>query len=254
MRSIQSIMTLGPESAWIDATLNMWTPWYSESLRIIARRLEWHRAKPRLVIHSLLYVQFHESSSQDRHRRLYTVCTGRLESKVKNTWHLGIKIQHGSIQHTVVNTVSWTSRSPIWLWLFYAVPNRALLLVHSIFDVGEQLSKGKKWIHCFEAVTSIIFCVSLSDYDEVSQESGQVLNIFSLKPLGVNRRQIEDCCTNPTFRLLEPDDGESWAFWAGHQQSLVCANVYHSIHDQDWFIFKKTSKRATGKILFRLHW
>jgi len=44
-----------------------------------------------------------------------------------------------------------------------------------MFDVGGQRSERKKWIHCFEAVTSIIFCVSLSEYDQVLlEESSQV--------------------------------------------------------------------------------
>eukprot|EP00834_Sanchytrium_tribonematis_P001092 NODE_23_length_42016_cov_0.755803.p30 type:complete len:132 gc:universal NODE_23_length_42016_cov_0.755803:8621-8226(-) len=34
-----------------------------------------------------------------------------------------------------------------------------------MFDVGGQRSERKKWIHCFEAVTSVIFFVSLVDYD-----------------------------------------------------------------------------------------
>ena len=34
-----------------------------------------------------------------------------------------------------------------------------------IVDVGGQRSERKKWIHCFEGVTSIIFCVALSGYD-----------------------------------------------------------------------------------------
>ncbi|KPM42393.1 Guanine nucleotide-binding protein alpha-3 subunit [Neonectria ditissima] len=36
------------------------------------------------------------------------------------------------------------------------------LSIH-MFDVGGQRSERKKWIHCFENVTSIIFCVALSD-------------------------------------------------------------------------------------------
>jgi guanine nucleotide-binding protein G(i) subunit alpha len=51
--------------------------------------------------------------------------------------------------------------------------NMGNLSIH-LFDVGGQRSERKKWIHCFEAVTSIIFCVALSEYDQVLlEESGQ---------------------------------------------------------------------------------
>lgn len=40
-----------------------------------------------------------------------------------------------------------------------------------MFDVGGQRSERKKWIHCFENVTSIIFCVALSEYDQVLLEA-----------------------------------------------------------------------------------
>eukprot|EP01084_Bolivina_argentea_P168311 291920_1 len=39
-----------------------------------------------------------------------------------------------------------------------------------VFDVGGQKSERKKWIHCFENVTAVIFIVSLSCYDEVMFE------------------------------------------------------------------------------------
>ncbi|CDO93758.1 unnamed protein product [Kluyveromyces dobzhanskii CBS 2104] len=38
------------------------------------------------------------------------------------------------------------------------------------FDVGGQRSERKKWIHCFDNVTLIIFCVSLSEYDQTLLE------------------------------------------------------------------------------------
>mmetsp|Transcript_12753 Transcript_12753/g.11355 ORF Transcript_12753/g.11355 Transcript_12753/m.11355 type:complete len:381 (+) Transcript_12753:96-1238(+) len=39
-----------------------------------------------------------------------------------------------------------------------------------VFDVGGQKSERKKWIHCFESVTAVIFVASLSCYDEVMFE------------------------------------------------------------------------------------
>lgn len=36
-----------------------------------------------------------------------------------------------------------------------------------MFDVGGQRSERKKWIHCFEGVTAIIFCVALSGNDQI---------------------------------------------------------------------------------------
>lgn len=50
-----------------------------------------------------------------------------------------------------------------------------------MFDVGGQRSERKKWIHCFESVTSIIFCTALSEYDQVLlEEKNQVRYRVSL--------------------------------------------------------------------------
>ena len=37
----------------------------------------------------------------------------------------------------------------------------------SIYDVGGQRNERKKWIHCFEDVTAIIFVAAISEYDQV---------------------------------------------------------------------------------------
>ena len=44
-----------------------------------------------------------------------------------------------------------------------------------MFDVGGQRSERKKWIHCFEGVTAIIFCVALSEYDMVLAEDDEMV-------------------------------------------------------------------------------
>ena len=48
-----------------------------------------------------------------------------------------------------------------------------------LFDVGGQRSERKKWIHCFEDVTAIIFCVAMSEYDQVLHEDETTVNIQS---------------------------------------------------------------------------
>lgn len=45
-----------------------------------------------------------------------------------------------------------------------------------LFDVGGQRSERKKWIHCFEDVTAIIFCVAMSEYDQVLHEDETTVN------------------------------------------------------------------------------
>ena len=46
-------------------------------------------------------------------------------------------------------------------------------------DVGGQRSERKKWIHCFEGVTAIVFCVALSAYDLVLAEDEEMVCIIT---------------------------------------------------------------------------
>ncbi|XP_015236933.1 PREDICTED: guanine nucleotide-binding protein subunit alpha-11-like [Cyprinodon variegatus] len=43
--------------------------------------------------------------------------------------------------------------------------------IFRMVDVGGQRTERKKWIHCFENVTSVIFLAALSEYDQVLFES-----------------------------------------------------------------------------------
>jgi len=48
----------------------------------------------------------------------------------------------------------------------FAVDGHKFIMV----DVGGQRSERKKWIHCFEDVTAVLFCVGLSEFDQVLYE------------------------------------------------------------------------------------
>jgi GTPase SAR1 family protein len=43
-------------------------------------------------------------------------------------------------------------------------------LTFTVVDVGGQRSERRKWIHCFNCVRVVLFCASLSSYDQVLRE------------------------------------------------------------------------------------
>ena len=55
------------------------------------------------------------------------------------------------------------------LWYTMSRLNSTASRIH-MFDIGGQRPEWKKGIHCFESVTSIIFCTALSKYDQVLLE------------------------------------------------------------------------------------
>jgi len=65
--------------------------------------------------------------------------------------------------------------------------------IFHIFDVGGQKSERKKWIHCFESVTAVIFVASLSCYDEVMFEDEHVNSMVDSLDL------FDNICNNTWF-------------------------------------------------------
>ncbi|CAG06969.1 unnamed protein product [Tetraodon nigroviridis] len=84
-----------------------------------------------------------------------------------------------------------------------------------MFDVGGQRSERKKWIHCFEGVTAIIFCVALSAYDLVLAEdeemnvleqqvqtswaAGEILASASNNRMHESMKLFDSICNNKWF-------------------------------------------------------
>lgn len=110
-----------------------------------------------------------------------------------------------------------------------------------MFDVGGQRSERKKWIHCFENVTSIIFCVALSEYDQVLlEEANQVPNF-----LAHAARPASDA-------FLEPNDGKSGTVRFGGKLQMVHAYQYYSLPEQGRLVQGKARSITAGQLFPRL--
>ena len=55
-------------------------------------------------------------------------------------------------------------------------------LYFRIVDVGGQRSERKKWIHCFEDVTAILFFVAISAYDLGLREEQAIVSYIITVP------------------------------------------------------------------------
>jgi len=82
--------------------------------------------------------------------------------------------------------------------------------------MGGPQGERKKWIHCFESVTVLIYCAALSDYDRTLTE---------------DRNRV--CQAHTLFRELtrrvhppEPDGRISRPFRCDRQLAVVPQDVY----------------------------
>lgn len=106
-----------------------------------------------------------------------------------------------------------------------------------MFDVGGQRSERKKWIHCFEDVTSIIFCVALSEYDQVLlEESNQVTS-------------LRESSTALADSNSESHDGKSRAFRLGGQFEMVYEDKHHPVPEQGRSVQTEAGSVATRELL-----
>ncbi|CAO3595347.1 unnamed protein product [Absidia cylindrospora] len=95
-----------------------------------------------------------------------------------------------------------------------------------MFDVGGQRSERKKWIHCFENVTAIVFLVAISEYDQQLAEDSNVNRLQEgltlLTPstsiiLFLNKIDIfAEKLTNSSLNKYFPD------FTGGNNYDLAC--------------------------------
>ena len=63
-----------------------------------------------------------------------------------------------------------------------------------MFDVGGQRNERKKWIHCFENVTAVIFVAAINEYDQKLYEDGVTNRIYEALEL------FGEICNSRWFR------------------------------------------------------
>ena len=57
-------------------------------------------------------------------------------------------------------------------------------------DVGGQRSERRKWIHCFENVTSVMFLAAVSEYDQSLHETNEVRVHVGLRTVQPNESKL----------------------------------------------------------------
>lgn len=73
-----------------------------------------------------------------------------------------------------------------------------------LVDVGGQRNERKKWIHCFQDVTAIIFCAAMNEYDMLLEEDQSTNRMHeSLKVFGEVTQVFPD---NPLILFLNKND------------------------------------------------
>ena len=86
-----------------------------------------------------------------------------------------------------------------------AGPSRKRLVM---IDVGGQKSERRKWIHCFQDVTAILFLVSLSGYDQCLIEERNAVRASLLPPAPPARfSECPPLCARAKRRSPEEAEG-----------------------------------------------
>uniref|UniRef100_A0ABI8ARC0 Guanine nucleotide-binding protein subunit alpha n=1 Tax=Felis catus TaxID=9685 RepID=A0ABI8ARC0_FELCA len=103
-------------------------------------------------------------------------------------------------------------------------------IIFRMVDVGGQRSERRKWIHCFENVTSIMFLVALSEYDQVLVESdNEVRHLPPLPPPPCGRGPAH---AHPLLPA-EPHGGEQSPVPDHHHLPLVPELLGHPVPQQE---------------------
>jgi len=92
-------------------------------------------------------------------------------------------------------------------------------------DVGGQRNERRKWIHCFEGVTAVIFVAAISEYDQVLYEDEKENRLHEAI------RVFDNICNNKYFAavamILFMNKKDLFENKVKHQSIRVCFPDYH---------------------------
>lgn len=103
--------------------------------------------------------------------------------------------------------------------------------IFEMYDVGGQRNERKKWIHCFEGVTAVIFVAALSEYDQ---------NMFE----DPTKNRMVRCTLSPPPSLSLDPAGSTTCNVYSQVEALelfdgICNNVYFLESSMILFLNKK---------------
>lgn len=122
----------------------------------------------------------------------------------------------------------------------------------SLIILGGQRSERKKWIHCFDNVTAVLFVVSMSEYDQVLAEDHRVNRMVESLKLFEETVNGAHLCKKPFIIFFNKRDLFEEKIL---RKSIHCAfpdykGEPYSVHDSSDFIVEKylsQSKADAGK-------
>lgn len=122
-----------------------------------------------------------------------------------------------------------------------------------LFDVGGQRNERKKWIHCFENVTAVIFVAAISEYDQVLFEDQNTNRIDEALKL------FDDICNSRWFTktsiILFLNKRDLFAEKIKRTPLTICFPEYQGPNEYEaccqYFIDKfKTKNRSDSKQIY----
>lgn len=123
------------------------------------------------------------------------------------------------------------------------------MTVFRLIDVGGQKSERRKWIHCFENVTAILFVVALSSYDQQLVEDPEVVRFSDILtdayycPRGTKQTAFQH------HFIAESHARLALAVQEHHCKQIFCKIILHFISQQEGYICEENCSIAAEPLL-----